>query len=168
MKLVLLALILVGCRSGRDSLADGAPIPEGMGLVAGKFDFSKVNWEVNMGVRQVGFHEVLLGPTTDVFAIPLPPGRYKINFIYAYSPEPDDLHIEVVAGEATYIGSWYAVLGMNVDLKDERAALAPEFERRWGLTSLRSGLPGAPRIVIFEVNPLLADWPGWDFIGGDN
>ena len=161
--LLLVALVFaVGCVRGRDSLADGAPLPPGQGFVLGKFDFSKVNWETRMGIRQVGHHEIVLQPLTPVFGIPLPPGRYKVEYIYAYRSDYEELFFEVAAGEAVYIGSWYAVLGMNADLKDERRTLAPEFERRWGVTKFRNGMPGKPRVIIFEVDFDLADWPGPD------
>ena len=159
-------LLLAACATGRDSLSDAAPLPPGTGLVVGKFDFSNVNWKARMGLRRAGHPEVVLAPSTPVFAIPLPPGRYRIEFIDAYRPVGEELFIEVRDGEAVYMGSWYAVLGLDAELRNELAELKPEIERRWGVGALRDGMPGRTRRIVFEIDPLLSDDPTWDYDGG--
>jgi hypothetical protein len=156
---MLFLVLLIACSTGRDSLPDGAPLPPDMGLVVGKFDFSKVNWLTRVGIRQIGQSEIVLEPKTLVFGIPVPPGRYKIEYVDDYRSEPEDLHIQVEAGKAVYIGSWYAVLGLDIDLRDESRALAAEIMGRWSLEA-HDGMPGEPRRIVFEVDPILAEGPG--------
>lgn len=155
----LLLGLFVACATGRDSLPDGAPLPPEMGLVVGKFDFSKVNWLTRVGIRQIGYSEIVFEPQTPVFGIPIPPGRYKVEYVDDYRSEPEELHFEVEAGKAVYIGSWYAVIGLDIDLRDESRALAAEIMRRWNLEA-SNGMPGAPRRIVFEVDPILAEGPG--------
>jgi len=157
-------LLLLACASGRDSLPEGAPIPPGHGLVVGRFDFSRINWKPVMGLDGPDGRAYVLAPKAPLFAIPLPPGRYEIGSIHEYRPEGEELFFEVVAGEAVYIGTWVGVLGLDAELRDERGDVAAELARRWGVDALRDGLPGRPRRIRFEVDPLLATGPEWDYM----
>lgn len=155
-------LLFAACATGRASLPEGEPLPEGTGLIVGRFEFSNVSWDRRMGLRRPGHGQVVLAPREAVFAIPVPPGRYRIEYIDAYRPLDEELFIEVRAGEAVYIGSWYAVLGLDADLRDEFKDLKPEIERRWGVGPVRDGMPGRTRRIRFEVDPLLSRDPQWD------
>ncbi|MHC4938914.1 MAG: hypothetical protein ACYTHK_08100 [Planctomycetota bacterium] len=156
--LVVLLGLLSACAAGRDSLADGERIPDGAGLVVGKFDFSGANFAVRFAIREGNDQEMVLAPRTAVFGVPVPPGRYKVDYI-DMSRSEEELWFEVKAGEAVYIGSWYSVLGMDMELRDESHELAAEFKRRWNVVA-RNGMPGSPRRIAFEMDPILADRPG--------
>jgi len=166
-KAPLLALLLLGaCTLGRDTLPDGVVDPGDSGVLVGSFDFSRVNWETRVGIRSPGSPGIWLAPAPGVFAIAVPPGRYKLESIDAWRPQGEELWFDVHAGEAVYIGSWTAVLGLDVELRDELAALRPELERRWGLREVRNGMPGRPRRIVCEVDPVLSDRPEWGWWDG--
>lgn len=160
MRAPLLALVLlIACSAGRDSLPDGDPIPPDTGLVVGAMDFSAINWNEVMSVRQVGGREFRLEPKTPLFGIPLPPGRYELRFFSFYRPETAKLTFEVRAGEAAYVGSWYGVLGPHAELKDELDSIRPELERRWGVRDVVRAMPAKPGVIRFVFDPTHPDAP---------
>ncbi|MHC4938913.1 MAG: hypothetical protein ACYTHK_08095 [Planctomycetota bacterium] len=156
---VVLMALLIGCASGRDSLPDGEPLPDGTGLVVGEMDFSTKNWKEVASVRAVGGQKRRLEPSTQLFGIPLPPGRYRLEHFSFYEPENMTLFFDVKEGEAVYIGSWTAQLNQRVELRDNSPALAAEIERRWGIKEVAGGLPAKPGVIQFVFDARHPDAP---------
>ena len=149
-----LLIALAGC-SGLRSLPDGTRAPPGAATIVGSMEFRGFGLEPLMVFLGPGNRTVSLRPRQQVFCIALPPGTYELDYIDRYRPRGEPLRFVASADRATYIGAWRATVGPAIDLRDDLELARPELERRYGPMEIERGIPGAPRRIEIDWDPLL-------------
>jgi hypothetical protein len=152
---LVIALALAGGCTGLRSLPDGKRAPGGMATLVGSFEFRGFGIEPLMVLVDTGGRALTLQPKQQVFCIAVPPGEYEIDYIDKYRLRGDPVRIVATAERVTYIGAWCAVVGLAIELRDGLDEVRPGLERRYGPMEIEPGIPGGPRRIEIDWDPLL-------------
>ena len=156
LSLVLLLVLLAGCTKRVHYLADHEQPPADKGTIICVMDFDGFGIDRELALLNERGQSLVLKPKTTLFVAAIPPGEYRIDYIYMYRwDEQQPRSFKVAPGEVVYIGNWKAVLGPGIDLRDDLDALRPLLSQRHGKLTIRTELPGGAGVFYIEVDPLL-------------
>ena len=162
MRYLIPLLILSACAGKVHYLADHETPPADQATIIGVMDFDGFGMHRELALLTEKGTSLVLKPRANLFVCAIPPGEYRLDYIHMYRwDDGPDKTFKAGAGEVVYIGTWKAVLGPGIDLRDELDKLRPLLSQRHGKLDIRTELPGGPGVFYIEVDPLLDPLDGY-------
>ena len=154
MRFLIPLLLVAACAAGPRDLPDGARAAEGMATLVGNFDFSGFGVDQRVVFQGPGNKLLYLDRQPGLFVVAVPPGEYEVDHIDVFRVGNEPVRFIAEANKAVYIGTWRAVLGPDLEIRDESDAAFPEFERRYGSLAITRAFRQSRRIQL-DLDPSL-------------